>query len=487
MKKFENQYLLAKNNLVVKNDYDWREIKFTDFNLTHCPKLKAYEHKAEKVHFVLLGFCFHALNSKWIEQDIVSNIPLDNTELLDYLDLLCGNFLLLIEVDGKLTLFNDPAAALKIFYYIENDIIVCAGPDPSILADNFNLKKHEDEKVLEFYNSDIFKKNLIRLGDKSIYKNTYQVKPNHLLSLDDNKVSRYFPRKKKEDLSIDCALEKVHEYFTNIIDAAASQYEMKCSITAGWDSRIVTSITKDYHDSTEYYTFINPPYKQSHPDLSISKKIAKKLNLNYKQYERPMALSDEEVQFAKDSFVWLEDSNVQQILAGFSAFNKPNQLLLIGNVSEICKNYFEDIKITDGKSFAQAAHFPVLDYTVNHFAETLKELKKIELDYNYDLRDIGHWEQDISNFASMGILYRSLTTKTFSPFNCRILIDTILSIPREYRDKQQHYFYKRYIEKYYPELSEFKINPNLKSQLIVLTKKIGIYKGYKTLSTKLRK
>lgn len=116
-----------------------------------------------------------------------------------------------------------------------------------------------------------FKKNFIRLGNKTIYKNTFQLLPNHLLSLSDNVVKRYFPREEKEELNLESAIEKVHQYFTNIIEAALSRFELKCSITSGWDSRIVTSLTKGHYNSIEYYTFKNPPYKSNHPDLKISK------------------------------------------------------------------------------------------------------------------------------------------------------------------------------------------------------------------------
>lgn len=487
MEKFENQYLLYKSSLDVNKTGDWEEIEFTSYNLRHCPKLKAFEYKSREAHIVLLGFSFHALHPNWRENDILLNLPLDEDQFLNYLDCLCGNYVLLIEINGHLKMYNDAAAALKIFYHLANEQVTCVGPDPAILHEHFQLEKFTEERVLEFYESNFFVNNHIRLGDKTIFKDTFQVLPNHSLSLTDNFVERYFPRQQREELPVDKAIEKVHQYFSNIMEAAESQFDLKCSLTAGWDSKVVASLTKDFHDSVEYYTFIDPPFKKSHPDVSVSKKIADRLKLNYKQYKRPIMLDDKEIENAKASFVWLGDHNIQAILGGFSVFNNPNQLLLIGNVSEICKNYFDNVKINDGKSLTQAAHFPVVDYVVEHFEKSYSELKEIESKYKYDLRDIAHWEQDISNFASMGILYRSLTTKTFSPFNCRLIINTILSTPREYRDKQQHLFYHLYIEKYYPELNEFRVNPNLKSQLIVFAKKIGIYGAYKILSTKLRK
>lgn len=487
MKKYENQYVLLEKNVKFRIDNDWEQVKLLDYNLYHCPNLSSFRYTSKNSQIILLGFCFHVLNPSWDEEDIVSNIPLDKATFLDYLDCLCGNYILLIEIDGELILFNDPAAALKMFYYIEDNYVLGVGPDPAILNEHLELRELDDKDSLEYYKSAFFQQTFIRLGNKTIYKNTFQVLPNHSLSLRDSVPRRYFPREKKSEIGLHDAIEMVHEYFTNCLEAASRKFELKCSITSGWDSRIVTSLTKNYHDIIEYYTFINPPHKERHPDIKIPKKISNKLNLNYKQYERLLTLEDEEIKLAKESFTWLGEQNIKHLLGGFSIFNKPNQLLLIGNVSEICKNYFDEALIKDGKSLTKAAHFPVMEYTTKHFNELYDELKEIESAFNYDLRDIAHWEQDITNFAAMGIMYRSLTTKTFSPFNCRLILKTILSTPRKYRDKQQHHFYKTYIEKYYPELGKFSINPNSKRQLIVLTKKLGIYKAYKILSTKLRK
>lgn len=486
MKKFSHQYILLKNDYESEIDPTWKSINFKAYILYTAPNLAVFQYEHNNRKLVLLGFCFHVLKPELNEQEILQSAPIDKAEFLDYLDALCGNYLILQEDQAVLELFHDPAGVFKMFRYAPNDVCHAVGPDPAIINSHFNLQKSTDPDTLAFYHSAFFKENLVRLGKHSIYKDVQQVVPNHSLLVNENTISRYFPRAKKEAIDLETAIEKVHAYTSSCMDAAYRKFRIRSTLTGGWDSRMVLAFTKAHRHNTEYFTVTNPPFKHSHYDIQIPQKICKKLGLTYNIYERELKLSEQAQQNAMDSFTWLGESNIFNILGPFSRFKEADQLILVGSVSEICKNYYDSVNISDGKSLSQAAHFPVMNYTVNHFQEVYNEMKDLQDQFNYDLADLIHWEQDITNFAGGGIMLRSFTTKTFSPFNCRLVIKTVLSIPRKYRDKQAHTFYKEYIAKNFPALNEFEVNPNLKKKLIVLTKKIGVYHIYKKISTRFR-
>ncbi len=486
MEKFSHQYILLKNNHDSHLDHTWSIIEFKDYTLYTSPNLKVFQFENNDSKLVLLGFCFHVLKPDLDEEEILLSAPADKTAFLDYLDALCGNYLLMKETHGVLELYHDPAGVFKMFSYAPNNVCLAVGPDPAIIHEHFPLQKSKKAESIAFYQSEFFKKNLVRLGKHAIYEDVQQVIPNHSLLVNANTINRYFPRAKKEAIDLETAIEKVHTYTSNCMDAAYRKYQIRCTLTGGWDSRMVLAFTKKHRHNTEYFTVTKPPFKHSHYDIQIPQKICKKLGLTYKIYEREVLLTEEEQQNAMDSFTWLNQSNLFNILGPFSRFKSPDQLILIGSVSEICKNYYDSVNISDGKSLSQAAHFPVMTYTVDHFQKVYDEMKHIQDQFDYDLADLIHWEQDITNFAGAGIMLRSFTTKTFSPFNCRLVIKTVLSIPRKYRDKQRHTFYKAYIAAQFPELNEFEVNPNLKKELIVLSKKMGIYNIYKKISTRFR-
>ena len=487
MKKFKNQYILTNNQAIEKLDMGWTIEPFQDFTLHNGPDLPKYTLENTNTKLVLLGFAFSALDPNVDEDDILRNWPLDDGHFLDYLDTLCGNFLVIVEKAGKLLMYNDAAAVLKMFYTFQGDTIQSVASDPKMLEVGTPVSLSLDEKALEFYNSDFFNRSCIRLGEKTAYQNVKQVLPNHSLEVRTSKIERIFPREKMELLSIKDSNALIHTYFTNVMDAAAARYDIKCSLTAGWDSRIVAAFTIKHKDEIEYYTYKKADFSAKHHDLRVASGIAEKLGFDHQIIDKDLMMPDDDVQAALASYDLLERENYKNILGGYCSFSDSRNLVLIGNVSEICKNYYDNVIINDGKTLAQAAHFPVMDYTVEHFQVKYEELQKLEDKYGYDLKDIAHWEQDITNFAAKRTMYISYVTRAFAPFNCRLIIKTILSAPRDSRDKQIHPYYKQYLETYCPDLNTFPINPTTKKRLMVLGKKLGIYPLYKLLSTKLRK
>ena len=487
MTKFKNQYILLPNQGISDIGLEWTKESFESFTLFSASDLPKYVHKGDDYKIVLLGFAFSVLDSNPNENTLVQNVPLDNNAFLDYLDSLCGNFVLFFEKDGQLRLFNDAAGVMKIFYAIKDKQLNAVASDPSLLRKACDLVVDDREEAEAFYQSHFFKKHLIRMGDKTQYVNVFQVLPNHTIDLNQAKVERYFPREKMEEISLQESIQRVNDYFSNVIYAAARRYDLKCSLTAGWDSRMVAALTHKHKADVLYYTFIHPGYDEKHHDIRIPKNISKTLGLKHELISKKEMMKEEEIEDAKASFDLLSKENFQNIMGGYSRFNGPKDLVLIGSVSEICKNYFDEVIINDGKSLTQAAHFPVISYCIKHFDERYQEVKALEKKFGYDLRDIVHWEQDITNFAAKRSYYMSFITRPFSPFNSRLIIKTILASPRKCRDKHIHPYYQSYLDRYCPELSRFPINPTSRKRLMVMGKKLGVYPLYKKLSTKLRK
>lgn len=483
---FSNQYLISTTEISSPVE-NWLSISLDGATLHYAPNLSITESTKEGQRVLLLGFAFHVLQPDWNEQEILESFPSIDKDILDYLDLLCGIHLIIVIKDGKTQLFHDAAAVMKMFKLEENNQLKAVASDPNLLQQCFPLAKDDSSEANAFYTSAFFLNTGIRIGKLTQYSQVEQILPNHSLHLNTGEVARYFPRKKKVDLEVTKALEDVHTYFTNVIKAADRKYDIKCSMTAGWDSRMLLAMTKDFHDSIEYYTFELPSFDHKHEDYKIPKMMSETLGLNHSFGSKNIQLDDASKKAVKSSFKLLETEKIDTYLGGFPKYMDDKNILLVGTVSEICKNYYDNVDITSGASFAKAAHFPVIPYTTTYFESKLAELKQLQSLYGYDLRDIAHWEQDITNFAAKRTLYLYSFVRAFSPFNARIIIQTILSVPRKLRDKQQHEFYGLYLEKYYPELLQFPVNPSLKQKLIRLGKKVGLYGAYKKISTQLRK
>lgn len=485
MKKFKGQYLLTSK--LVKTNLTMKSEPFQNYNLYVDDNLPLYSFTNGKVKIVLLGFAFSILDSNLNESEIVSNFPIEFPAFLDYIDNLCGNFAIFYEKEGALKMYNDATAVLKIFYKIANNSIQAAASDPNFIKEVLDLELDTDPESVKFYKGKYFTKKSIRLGNKTKYKNVFQVLPNHSLNLDNAEASRFFPREKLEPLSIEESVKKVFPYFDNVIDATAKRHQINCSMTAGWDSRMVVATTLKHKDKVKYYTFRPDYFKDSNPDLTVPQKISKHLGLNYRWILKGDMIDQEAQENANASFDLMPQEGMVGILGGYKHIKANDDIVLLGTVSEICKNFYDNVEISDGKSLAQAALFPVIPYTLNFFDAKYKDLKEHSQKFGYDIRDLAHWEQDVTNFAAKRALYISFVTRAFSPFNSRKIIQTILAAPRKSRDTHMHKYYKTYFKTYAPELNKFPVNPTTKQRLMLIGKKLGLYQIYKLWITKFRK
>lgn len=481
-----NQFILYKNRPEINLPLGWKRFNIRNFQLLVAPELTIYKVKNEYVTYYLIGVAFHVRYPEINEQDILNRFPINYDEFLDEIDYLCGNHIIIRETTDAVILMNDNAAAMKAFYLLnETGSAEAVASDPATLKLFYELKIDRSKEALEFYNSDFFKKNKIRLGDKTQFKNVYQVLPNHYLNISESKIYRFFPRSPKQELSIEESISNVQFYTQNVIKAASRKYNLKCGLTAGWDSRLVLASTKNEQKEVSYYTFRGSRQKKQQKDIEIATRISENLGLTYEVIDASNPPTDIEIKKISENYSIIPLSKFKIVCNGFESFDKEKDIALLGVISEIAKNYYESVNVKDGDSLARAAHFERFQYVVEHQQKKFDELKPICDKYGYDLRDIAHWEQDITNFAAQGIQYNSYALRTISPFNSREIIKTLLATPRNLRDKHRHSYYKKYLGVVWPELNSFPINPTLKKRLIVFTKKIGLYGLYKYIAVRI--
>jgi len=482
MQPIRNQYVFSRNGLNISLPEGWKIRGIAGYLLAVAPDLPLHTYQGEQVSYFLIGLAFHIEYPSLNEKEILNRFPEEFNAFLNAIDFLSGNFVIIRKAKDSVEILNDNSASLKAFYLLDNTGFVDAvASDPALLKELYTLEEDNSPEAQYFYNSSFFKKNQIRLGDRTQFRNVFQVLPNHFLDIASAKSIRFFPREKKEESSLNESIDKTNYYLTSVIDAASRRYNLKCGLTAGWDSRMVLAATKHKKHEVLYYTFYSSNKMEQNKDIEIARKIAETLNLHYKLIDTNFQQENSQNQDLYQNYCLMHPHKPRLIANGFSQFDNKNDLALLGVISEIAKNYYESVVVKDGETLTKASHFELCDYVINYQQKKYEELKPLCDKYGYNLKDIAHWEQDIANFAAQGIQYNSFALRTFSPFNSREIIKTILATPRKYRDKHCHKFYSNYLKKYWPELLDFPVNPTLKMKMIVFTKKVKLYDIYKVL------
>ena len=475
---FKNQYILTDKEIIPPNNSV--KIKINTFNLyiDKETKYKTYNNK-----ITLIGFVFHGYNSNSEEEILKDILKLKSNERLDEIDKLCGHFVLITH-DEKINIYTDASSSFKVFYGKgEGNIFV--GSDPKTLLSFHNFKKHSDKEKATFYNSDYFLNNRTKVGKDCRYENMFQLVSNQKLELENLLEKRVFPRKRREEKSMEEASNLLIPIYKNIISQIEKKYTIFTSLTAGYDSRLLMATTKPISDRVKYYTFKLPHIKEDFIDFTLPRKMTKDLDLNY----RLVNIKELDKGIIKE----IEETYDLPKIRPFQQYNdifpeniKPN-ILLVGFVSEVSKNYLERVKIKNGKDIVRAIHFPDNIYLENYYQNWLNINKKTILNYGYELLDFIHWEQDISNFAGQNTYYSNHYVNLFSIFNSREIMKIMLSVNPKYRDGKNTIFFRYLINKMWPELLNYPFNPTFKDKLILFMKKIKIYTLYKYLQIKFHK
>ncbi len=478
---FKNQYILTEKEITVSNN--WSETPFSSFHLYFDTNLDYCKSTNEQKTVILLGYAFHAYD-KIEEQNLTQRVlALNEDELLDEIDCWCGHFVLFVS-SNIVKIYNDACASFKVFYG-ENSNGKAVGSDPKILTHYLNFKEDTNHEKLKFYQSEFFNKNRIKVGHETRFENMHQLVANHCLNIENMQSVRVFPRKKRIEISEKQASKELVPIFKNILNQIEKRHTIYCSLTAGYDSRLLMAATKKYAKNIIYYTFKFPNKKEDYIDYKIPKKITGTLNLEYILSPLKDKLPQSELEDIVSSYDFPRTILFLQYFESFTENEKPN-ILLTGGGSEVAKNYLEDITVKNGKDVVRAIHFPDNIYLFNYYQNWLNNNSKSIQKTGYTILDIVHWEQDITSFAGQNMHYAHHYTKIASIFNCTKVLELMLAVNKKERDAKAPKFYKFLIDEMWQELNNFPYNPSWKEFFIKLLKNIGVYKMYKFLLIKLK-
>ena len=476
---YKNQYIITDKNITPPSDSN--SFKIGKFRLYTSKEIQFSISNNKNI--ILLGYTFHCYNQS-SEKEIVNKLSrLENEQFLDEIDNLCGHYVL-FRNKQQINIYTDASSSFKVFYG-ESNKNTFIGSDPRILNkySNFNLHTKTDKKI--FYESDYFLKNRIKIGHHTRYKDMYQLISNHKLIIENLISERIFPREKRLEISMQNAKDKLIPIFENILTKIEEKYTIFSSITAGYDSRLLMSATKKISHKIQYYTFQLPEKSTNFIDYTIPKSICSNLKLNYISI-KISELDNNTKNTIENIYDLPKEKPFQQYKDIFPDNKKPN-ILLVGFVSEIAKNYLERVKIRNGKDIVRANHYPDNKYLQKYYQKWLDKNKKTIRNLGYETLDFIHWEQDITNFAGQNTYYAHHYVNLFSIFNSREIIKIMLSVNINQRDGKNTEFFRYLISSMWPELLNYPFNPTKKDKIILFMKKIKIYSFYKYLQINLQK
>lgn len=244
-----------------------------------------------------------------------------------------GNFLIIIQEQGKLIWLTDPENVYNIFY--DTDRTVISSSFLAILEALPDSQRYNQNAILEalttgsILGSDTIIEGIKRVDIKSPphFQNLVwqRIKPD----IKDIRINNY-------QEALDTQIDVLDEYFDSV-SPVLKETGFDMGVTGGFDSRLLILQSLKYNNAPVLYSHYR---KQNNPELDIAKLIANKLNRElispFVKSTEDMSISELKEQFEK-AFFYL-DGQIRANAFWTEAYNQPEYRSNFTNASSLGMN-----------------------------------------------------------------------------------------------------------------------------------------------------
>lgn len=430
--RYPKQFIVSYN--AIDPITSWSHEIICGFHLNRSTVLpRTIIYRAEiQIGFILGWFVYK--NTFYFRDD---SIHIEAIDFDIFYEKISGRFLIFEKKGLDLQVTTDPGGLLSIVYH--ENLRIAASTTNAISA----IKMVElDENII---------KNVTRI-DKTIwfpfgivpYENTKRILPGHKLLLGTGKITRinYLKKQTSAEKPDEVTREIFNLVLANII-AVSKAGPLTSHLTAGYDSRMILSSCLRSGVDINFITFLTDSLG-SRLDCEVAKHIATKFNLNHKiiLFEQP-----DEVQIEN----WLErtdhciyDSVV--LLCKTVKESDNGNFVLTGGCGEVGRSFYWKKNDLFEKNITTKELINILGFKPSKLLSNRCKKWLDELPENFDkteILDLAYIENRLGCWGGPSVYGHDIEKPTISPFNEAFIYKKMLSLPKEYRLKNE--FAKKFI------------------------------------------
>ena len=461
---FRRQFLLGPKAISPTDDWKKNNLGHGLFLSTH-PDLDVCIKSRNSNVLAILGTVIDALHPYKDLPEIATGI-LENSsaiwEVLDCTHSLAGRWLIIYQDTENTFVFSDPCG-FRQAYYFHSDGEVWCGSQPEIIKLVHPLTWRTEPELVDFLISKNHTVNeSVWLGDRTIYNECYHLLPNHYLDLKKSEQVRFYPKHPLTTLSTTSIVELSSMILQGIFDGVLRQYKVRQALTAGWDSRVLLAASIKYTSDIEYYVDRQGVLPQYHRDIVVPQLLAKRLDLYFKVINSDLN--------PPGWFISLQSQNVtgSRVLPKTRPIytrllSADTSIDINGNGAEICRSWYDQYCIDDNLKIDNDRLPGVTGFVDTQYVRTIidnwkQDVTDAEVN-DRNILDLLYWEQRLGNWGALYPAEKDIATEEFSPFNCRLLIDTLFSSDRRLRSAPDYKIYRLLIKAMCPKALDIPINP----------------------------
>lgn len=458
------------DNVVTDVPSEWSFFDFLGMKVFYDKKNKIGAISKDGFYCLIIGSVLDLKNYKYGPEEVVHDIfdsyILGEDVFFNRVDWLNGRFVIIYgQCDSgevkSLKVINDATGLRSVFYVDDNKENLYIGSHPELVAKQVGASRNNYDRFLKKYSGYSLP------GNVTTFNKIKQLIPNHYLDSDERRQVRFFPRNNGhinyniEDIIKDLALNLKGQ-----IDFISEKAKLLCSISAGIDSRVTFSATRDSSEKIKYFTYYGKEINKKDVfdiDCYVANELAKNFGIDHKLINLSCLDSDEDIVNVAGQIKHASHIIHNPLLSAkyYKEFGENNFLHLRSNVLEIGRVYYKRAyslpKMINEEVATNLYSLKAKEdqEVINLFKEFLN-LAKYDLVEGYDCYDLFYWEYRMGVWHSLVTLESDLAFDTYIPFNNRIFLTKLLSIPQSLRIEDDVFL--RICEENWPAVTFFGVN-----------------------------
>jgi hypothetical protein len=474
--QYHNHFVLGPSWIEALDS--WSKAKVSDsLHLMTHPGLNTFQVHDGPRSITLIGFILDPADPNAGDADIVAGLMpnlASSNGFIEHTSAYGGRWVLIVNDGRDVRLYTDAVGLRQVFYSSVGTTggVWCAS-QPGMIAKILGLEM--EPAGVDFINSHEFRRNpeFRWPGDSTPYREIKHLLPNHYLDLRKGRSQRYWPVGPLPELSLDEAVERAAPILSGLMTSAANRFDLSLSITAGMDSRLVLAAARQVKDRMSYMTVRQIGMPDDHPDVVVPSQVLAGLGLKHEVVKSSLLVDDPFLDIFKKNvpvahYIYAPDA--QAILRHYCQ----EKVAVTGSASEVARSSFRAKNIyarnTDitNERLARFQDMGTQKYALDHYEQWRAGLGDI---HNLHILSLFEWELDDGNWLAMCQLEFDAAWKDiFTPFNCRELISTMLSVDPQLTTAPKYELYHTLIDKLWPEALDIPINPHKNYKISVKSK-----------------
>ncbi len=460
------QYLLGPDYIM--GHQNWKRFRLSEgFLLSVHPELGVTQVSDGDNSLVLLGYILDPLNPTFTDRQILTSLlRACSTEerFFEALDGLGGRFVLVSCIHGCWRVIHDAAGFRQVYYHTDLRGRLWVAGEVSLLVENCGLEQ-DQELRRELFSLPLFfsSQEFWYPSGLTLFRGAARLLPNHYLDMQRGKAVRFWPRGTMRRYPLDTSIEYACSVIEGLMESAVNRFDTALGLTAGLDSRIVLAASKDMRQQIYFFTHTHPKLSSSGADITVPASILARFGLRHNLVpELPVQGDREFLSLINRNVVTARYSKVRNAYTMFKHFQELGREFVVTNgvCGEVTRNFYlvPGVIKVDSRFLSLLAGMQGSEKVEMALEGWLGDIRT-RVESQDHLLDLFYWEQRTGSWAAQSYSEYDIAFESFSPFNCRSLIEVSMGVRKELRRPPLYRLHREMIRRMWPQLLDWEINP----------------------------